>query len=81
MLLFLVIVLAILSCFLAFLSYTLWIENDSYEEWTQETFDLVRSAITKMNDIDDSGVFRNDDEVGDVFNVLLEAVNGLKIIE
>ena len=55
---------------------------DLLEQWTDATYISIRNTLQKMRDIDATGHFESDDEVGTIFNELDETLNELdKITE
>jgi len=65
------------------LGYGLWLserKNTQYEGWTLDAQDRIEGALVKMRQIDASGAFEAEDDVGDVFKALTTAVEELRIL-
>jgi hypothetical protein len=63
--------------------YTTWIavnKINQYEKWTHDAQDGILDVIGEMKRIDESGMFKSDDEVGDVFDALAKLIEGLSIL-
>jgi len=62
--------------------FNLYKKVDLLEQWTDATYISIQNTLTKMRDIDATGHFEADDEVGTIFKELDETLNELdKITE
>lgn len=53
---------------------------EQYEDWTVNASNQIESVLRQMHRIDESGVFKSDDEVGETFDKLVSVVNELQIL-
>ena len=72
-----IIILSILLLLSLYGIYNLNKKVMQYEDYTLEIREIVELTIQTMRNIDSSGAFESEDEVGSVFTGLLEAVNQL----
>lgn len=54
---------------------------EQYEDWTISASEKIESVVRKMNRIDESGMFKSDDDVGEIFDQLVSVVNELRVLE
>jgi hypothetical protein len=52
--------------------------NQEYDEWMQTFSENVQEIYDEMVEVDNSGAFRADDEIGHTFDRLKELVDKLK---
>ena len=62
--------------------YNLYNKVDNLEQWIDSTYISVENVLQEMKNIDSTGHFEADDEVGSTFNMLQDTINSLdQIVE
>jgi len=62
--------------------YNLYNKVDNLEQWIDSTYIRVENVLQEMKNIDSTGHFEADDEVGSTFNMLQDTINSLdQIVE
>jgi len=60
--------------------YNLYNKVDNLEQWIDSTYIRVENVLQEMKNIDSTGHFEADDEVGSTFNMLQDTINSLNQI-
>lgn len=71
----------IMSCIAVTFGYTtfnLTRKVETLETWVENFSSQINSVQTELEEIDESGAFKSDDEVGAVFSQIKETVNQLE---
>ena len=81
---FLEITLILIILSLSYICYNLFRKNEMYEDtieeydkWFSEFDNSVKDSEARLNEIDNKGTFKSDDEVGFFFDYLKELNKGL----
>ena len=70
----------ILGTFVIFEGYVIWNlfrKTELLETWVEDFTQRIQTIQNDLNDIDSSGAFESDDEVGSIFKQIKETVNQL----
>jgi hypothetical protein len=76
--LFLVIFLFILVGILSYTTYINYKKVEKYEEYVNLFYSRVAIVLASMRAIDEKKIFESDDEVGDVFQQLVDTLGELR---
>jgi hypothetical protein len=76
--LFLVIFLFILVGILSYTTYINYKKVEKYEEYVNLFYSRVAIVLASMRTIDEKKIFESDDEVGDVFQQLVDTLGELR---
>ena len=78
------IILILITLCMSYITYNLFRKNETYEDTVElyqnwiEQFDIaIKDTDQKLNEIDNKGTFKSDDEVGFFFDYLKELNKGL----
>ena len=78
------IILILITLCMSYITYNLFRKNETYEDTIElyqnwiEQFDIaIKDTDQKLNEIDNKGTFKSDDEVGFFFDYLKELNKGL----
>jgi hypothetical protein len=80
MLVFLVVIIVFLLCVISGMGYGIWNllqKNEVLEDSINEFYARTNATVKYMRFLDEKQMFENDDEVGDVFKLLVETVDKL----
>lgn len=80
MLVFLVVIIVFLLCVISGMGYGIWNllqKNEVLEDSINEFYARTNATVKYMRFLDEKQMFEKDDEVGDVFKLLVETVNTL----
>lgn len=72
--------MSIVICVLGYATYNLLKKNEQYENELEQIYSSVSIALHTMRSIDERQMFETDDEVGSVFQQLVEIVGSLRPI-
>jgi len=71
-------ILCICTALATYVAYVQYKKNEAYERAIGEFYSSVALAVHTMRMIDEKQMFEHDDEVGSVFEQLVEIVNELR---
>ena len=74
----------ILGTFVIFEGYVIWNlfrKTELLETWVEDFTQRIQTIQNDLNDIDSSGAFESDDEVGAIFKQIKEIVNQLETLK
>ncbi len=80
MLVFLVVIIVFLLCVISGMGYGIWNllqKNEVLEDSINEFYARTNATVKYMRFLDEKQMFEKDDEVGDVFKLLVETVDKL----
>ena len=77
MLVFLVVTLSVLVCVLSYSCWNLLKKNEQLEDVINEFYARTNATVRYMRFMDERQMFESDDEVGEVFKLLVESVDNL----
>jgi len=75
---FLIGILCICTALATYVAYVQYKKNEAYERAIGDFYSSVALAVHTMRLIDEKQMFEHDDEVGSVFEQLVEVVNELR---
>ena len=78
MLIFLITLLTILVAALSFATYNLLRKNERMEDAINQFYGRTNATVRLMRALDSRQMFEQDDEVGSVFNQIVDTVNDLR---
>jgi len=77
MLIFLVVTLSLISCVLSYACWNLLRKNEQLEDVINEFYARTNATVRYMRFMDERQMFERDDEVGEVFKLLVGSVEKL----
>ena len=77
MLIFLVVTLSLITCVLSYSCWNLLKKNEELEDAINLFYARTNATVKYMRFMDERQMFERDDEVGEVFKLLVESVDNL----